>query len=230
MTSYVTPKKNSAYIFYVGLPSIASPSKYLLDPVILDGDAQVSIDGGSLTNLTNLPSSAPYGSQVVEVSLTADEMNGDNIVVVFSQQEGSDWKDIVVNIPTSERQIDDLAFPTTSGRGINVGADHAVDSNLVKILSDVQSVQAFGSALYGVIIGSATTDVLTSTAMSCTFINATSTVDDIFVGRSIVWITGVLAGSTALITSYDNATGVIGFSGGTATGASASNGDAFIIS
>src|SRR3972149_5969485 len=93
MTSYVTPKKNAAYIFYVGLVSSANRPDFQ-------------------TNLATLPDVQPDGATVpVRVQLSADEMNGDNIVVVFIDQTAtSEWDDLFVGIQTSARQVDDLAY------------------------------------------------------------------------------------------------------------------------
>jgi hypothetical protein len=44
-------------------------------------------------------------------------MNGDNVQVLFSDAAGAEWADALFNIQTTARQVDDLAFPLTSGRG-----------------------------------------------------------------------------------------------------------------
>ena len=125
MTSYVTPKKNAAFIFYAGLPSVASTSIFQSSATIAAGDFKVSIDGGALNNLATLPVVTPGSSKMVKFSLSADEMNGDNITVVGSDAAGGEWKDILVNIQTSARQIDDLCYPTTTGRSLDVTATGA---------------------------------------------------------------------------------------------------------
>lgn len=133
MTSYVTPKKNSAFITYVGLPSQASPATFQSSATLAAGDAKVSIDGGALANLTTLPAVTPGSSKMVKISLSAAEMNGDNITVVFSDAAGSEWCDTIINIQTSARQVDDLAYPATSGRSMVVDAAGLVDANAVKV-------------------------------------------------------------------------------------------------
>jgi hypothetical protein len=133
VTSYVTPKKNSAFIFYVGLVSQANGSIFQANPTLAAGDAKVSIDGGALANLATLPTVTPAAGKMVKVSLSAAEMNGDNITVVLSDAAGAEWCDVVANIQTSARQIDDLAFPATSGRSMVVDAAGLVDANTVKV-------------------------------------------------------------------------------------------------
>src|SRR4030042_1375854 len=110
MTSYVTPKKGSAYIFYVGLVSSANRPDFQTNPTLAAGDAKVSIDGGALNNLATLPDVQPDSGIPVRVQLSADEMNGDNIVVVFSDAAGAEWDDLFIGIQTTARQVDDLAY------------------------------------------------------------------------------------------------------------------------
>ena len=54
MTSYVTPKKNTAFILYVGLEDKANAGLFKAAPTLAAGDFKVSIDGGTLNNLTDL--------------------------------------------------------------------------------------------------------------------------------------------------------------------------------
>jgi hypothetical protein len=122
MASYVTPKKNTAFIHYAGLGSKADSTIFQSNPTIAAGDFKVSIDGGALANLATLPAVTPAGSKMVKFSLSAAEMNGDNITIVCSDAAGAEWCDVIINIQTSARQIDDLAFPTTSGRSLDVSA------------------------------------------------------------------------------------------------------------
>jgi len=126
MPSFVTPKKNTAYVFYVGLVDQANTKLLKAAPTLAAGDVKVSIDGGAFANLATLPVVTPSGGRAVKVDLSASEMNGDNIVVQFVDAAGAEWCDASFNIQTTARQIDDLAFPVTSGRGINVDTANAV--------------------------------------------------------------------------------------------------------
>lgn len=108
MPSYIPPKKNTAYIFYIGLPSQANSNIFQSNPTLASGDAKVSIDGGALANLATLPVVTPASSKMVKVSLSSSEMNGDNITLVLSDAAGNEWKDVIINIQTSNTQIDEL--------------------------------------------------------------------------------------------------------------------------
>lgn len=130
MTSYVTPKKNAAFITYVSLEDQANAGLFKTSPTLAAGDFKVSIDGGALANLATLPTNTPSGSAMVKISLSADEMNGDNITVVCTDAAGAEWYDLVLNIQTSERQVDDLAYPATSGRSLAVDASGNAAANV----------------------------------------------------------------------------------------------------
>lgn len=133
MASYVTPKKNTAYITYVSLVDQSNTKLMKVNPTLASGDFKVSIDGGALANLGTLPTVTPAAGAMVKISLALGEMNGDNITVVCSDAAGSEWCDLTINIQTSTRQVDDLAFPATSGRSMVVDASGLVDSCTVKV-------------------------------------------------------------------------------------------------
>lgn len=104
-----------------------------VNPTIASGDFKVSIDGAALANLGTLPAVTPAGGVMVKFTLSTSEMAGANATVVCSDAAGSEWCDLVINIPTAARQIDDLAFPATTGRSMVVDAAGLVDANVVKV-------------------------------------------------------------------------------------------------
>lgn len=106
--SYVPAKKNTAYVFYVGLPSQANSRTLQANPTLAAGDVKVAIDDGAPANLATLPAVDADFTKRVKVSMSAAEMNGDNITVIFSDASGSEWCDLIVNIQTVTTQIDSL--------------------------------------------------------------------------------------------------------------------------
>ena len=68
ITSYVTPKKNSAFIIYVGVLDYLTSGRLKANPTLAAGDAQVSIDGGAFANLTTLPTVTPALGRGVKIS------------------------------------------------------------------------------------------------------------------------------------------------------------------
>ena len=112
MTSYVTPKKNSAFIQYIGLASTAAGG-FQTNPTIAAGDIQISKDGGAFANPATLPVVTPAGGKAVKISLSAAEMNADNIVILCSDAAGNEWQDVLHTLQTSAQQMDDLASQTS---------------------------------------------------------------------------------------------------------------------
>lgn len=106
------PKKNTAFVFDIGLPSQANGAIFQVNPTLAAGDVKVSKDNGALANLATLPVVTPAGSKIVKVSLSANEMNADRVTVQFSDAAGSEWGDILYEIHTTTLTIDD---PLTVG-------------------------------------------------------------------------------------------------------------------
>lgn len=233
MTSYVTPKKNSAFIMYAGLPSVANTSNFQSNPTIASGDFKVSIDGGALANMTNLPTVTPASSKMVQFSLTATEMNGDNITLVCSDAAGGEWKDVIINIQTSARQIDDLAFPATSGRSMVVDAAGLVDANMVKCgpsgSGTAQTAKDIGGAVPAAAAGASGGLLISgsnsgTTTLGALTVTGTATISDgLVVNRSTsnstaVAFTGSGSGKGMTITGGAGATSTAGGDGLAITG------------
>lgn len=108
----IPPKKNTAFTFYVFLVSQADIKLFQVNPTLASGDVKVSVDGAAFANLTTLPVVTPSGGRGVKVDLSADEMNGDTIIVQFVDAAGSEWCDLGIVINTSLQQINDLAATT----------------------------------------------------------------------------------------------------------------------
>jgi len=130
MATFVPPKRAVAFTFYVGLVGRSTRPQLQVNPTLAAGDVQVSKDGGAFANLTTLPVVTPASGRAVKVDLSATEMTADQVVVQFVDAAGAEWDDLFVNIQTAARQIDDLAFPNVSGRGIDVSAAGEVDADL----------------------------------------------------------------------------------------------------
>ncbi len=126
MATYNTPKRATAHKFYVALVDQSNTKLLKANPTLAAGDVQVSKDGGAFANITTLPSASPASGRALMVDLSATEMTADNVVVQFVDAAGAEWCDLFVNLQTTARQIDDLAYPTTTGRSLLVDAAGAV--------------------------------------------------------------------------------------------------------
>jgi len=114
MTSYVPPRKNSEFIIYVSLASRTDGDIFQANPSLSSGDVKTSQNGDALENITTLPVVTPASSKVIKVTLSAAEMNADNVTVVFSDVAGDEWQDMVLSIQTTAQQIDDLSTVTVA--------------------------------------------------------------------------------------------------------------------
>lgn len=117
MATYVPAKRATEYIFYVGLVSQANTKILKTTPTIAAGDFKVSKDGGATADLTTLPTNTPGASAMVKLTLSATEMTADNVTVICTDAVGAEWCDLIINLQTAARQIDDLATPTNITAG-----------------------------------------------------------------------------------------------------------------
>lgn len=147
MASQVPPKKNAGFTCYVALPSQADVNLLQSNPTLATGDVKVSIDGGAFNNLGTLPDVDPNSGVAVKVVLSADEMNGDNIQVLFHDAAGAEWADLFLNIQTVARQQDDLAFPNTAGRGIDVTTGGGVGIDWSNVENPTTSLNLSGTSV-----------------------------------------------------------------------------------
>lgn len=168
MATHIPPKKNTEYIFYMGLPDQADTKLFKSSATIAAGDFKVSIDGGALANPATLPAVTPAASKMVKVTLSASEMNGDNITLIASDAAGAEWCDVIINIPTSARQIDDLAFPTVSGRSLDVTATGAAGIDWGNVENPTTAVDLSGTDIQ---LADTTTTVTNSVTADMTKIN-----------------------------------------------------------
>jgi len=194
MTSYVTPKKNTAFITYIGLPSVASANIFKVNPTLAAGDAKVSIDGGAFANLTTLPVVTPAGGAAVKISLSADEMNGDNIVVLLSDASGGEWKDVLIPIQTTATQIDGLAGAVWDE--VLTGATHNIATSAGRRLRQVTATLVHDGIAQGA--GTGTNQIQLDVAAS----SVSGSYDPSLI--SIIGGTGI--GQSRVILDYNGAT------------------------
>lgn len=148
MPSYVPAKKNTAYTFYLGLISQATRPQFQVNPTLAVGDVKISTDGGTLNNIDTLPVVTPAGGRLVKVVVAASDMNGDNIAVQFVDAAGAEWDETLVTIQTATRQIDDLAYPTTTGRSMDVDANGGIEVGSFQA-SSITNIAFASSAIGG---------------------------------------------------------------------------------
>lgn len=101
------PKKNQVWSVQIALQDLANPGSYKANPTIASGDFKTSgaSNGGSpgaVGNLTVLPVVDPSGSIWVNLTLSATEMNFDQVFVqAIDQTAVKEWADLAFCIETS---------------------------------------------------------------------------------------------------------------------------------
>lgn len=151
MTSYVPPIKNGAsgWIGYVRLSPRTPTGQFQTNPTLATGDVKVSIDGGSLANITTLPAVTPAGGDHVKVTLSQAEINGDNICVQFKDAAGAEWCDLAFTLQTAAYSVDTLP---------NANADALLDrTDAIEAGVTVRGyMRVTGAMLAGVVSGAGT--------------------------------------------------------------------------
>lgn len=120
MPSYDPVIKNGANgaIVYAALFDQATPGSVKVPPTLAAGDFKLSIDGGALANLTNLPTVTPAAGGQVKFILTQAETNGDNLTIQCIDQTGTkEWVDTFIFIETAADTVN-LGYTVPAiGRG-----------------------------------------------------------------------------------------------------------------
>ncbi len=125
---YLGLKKNAATIIYTQLASPADADVWIVNPTLAAGDVRVSIDGGAFANLGTLPAVTPAGDVAVKIILTAGEMNGDNVVISFKDQTGTEeWQAHCITIRTRAVTSDDLVRSTIPANALAVDSSGRID-------------------------------------------------------------------------------------------------------
>lgn len=164
-------------------------------------DSEVSKDGGAFADCTN--EATEIGSSgIYTLDLTATEMNADTVAVIV-KTTSSGAKTTPVVLYTAARSINDLAFPTTTGRSMDVDAAGGVE---------VGSFQA-GALTAAAFAAGATPIIRTGTAAAggastITLDAGASAVDSVYIGNQVAIVSGTGIGQTRMITGYVGATKV----------------------
>lgn len=138
-------------------------------------DSEVSIDGNTFTDVS--PGEAAEiatSSGVYKLALSASEMDGDIIATITKSGSG---KTAVNVMYTVTRQLKDLAFPVTSGRGLLVESDNVVHADLKEWLG--AAPLALSSQRVVGEVGAMAANVLTATAINADAITAAKVATDV---------------------------------------------------
>ena len=131
-----SPKKNTAYIFYMPVIDAADSGSFKAGPTIAAGDFKVSTAGSAFANLATLPVVDPAGSISIKISLSAGEMNGDKIVIQAIDAAGDEWNDVLAFIDADAVNPDDLVRSVVPANKLNVSAAGNANADVKEIRSD----------------------------------------------------------------------------------------------
>jgi len=141
----VPPVKNEAFTFYVTLTSQADTDVFQTNPTLAAGDVLVSIDGGALNPLVPLPTVSPAGGEQVEVVMTAANMNGDVMGVLFSDAAGNEWQDLYIEIFTDTQQIGDIPTAAAITAAVWAAATRTLTSYGTLVADTATAVWAYAT-------------------------------------------------------------------------------------
>ena len=197
------PKKGVAYSFELSLVDSANRPQFKINPTIASGDFLVSQNGGALAPLATTPTVTPAGSTIVTVSLSSAEMNADKVFVQAHDVSGSQWDDVSIFIDNNVRNIDDVAFPTVSGRSLAVdtSGDVAVSSIAPNTITDATILRYRGAVVAD----------LGNTSSS--FKTNLGGVTDFYKDMILKFTSGALNGEIKKVTAFTSGTGFVSIFG-----------------
>jgi len=126
------PNRGKAYVFYTSLYSQGDPNNFVSNATLAAGDVKVSVDGAAEANIVTLPVVTPAGAFThIKVSLSTNEMTGDNIHVTFADAAGAQWVARDFNIQTdlyATGVVDAGQAVSISATAIELRANHGVST------------------------------------------------------------------------------------------------------
>lgn len=142
MASNIPPVKNAELIFRCVLFA-QSDNQIKSNPTIAAGDWKVSTGGAAFGNLTTLPDVDPDSSVQVKVTLSAAEMNADEIVVTAIDASGAEWHSAAWVIHTAAQTFDTM---DTNIDAVLVDTGTTLDALIQDIPTNAELAAALASA------------------------------------------------------------------------------------
>ncbi len=130
-------------------------------------DVEFSIDGGVFADVAG--TEVDEGEGLYSCPITAAEMNGD-VINLICKTSTSGAKTAAQTIYTSTRQIDDLAFPSVSGRNFIVETDGMIHADLKEWLGSAPNALVGGRI--DASVGAMAANVITAAAINAAALTA----------------------------------------------------------
>src|SRR3990170_7228543 len=202
-------KKNAA--FTVTFPIYDNDGDLVSSAAALD--SEVDKDAGGFIDATN-EATEVGASGIYKLLLTSAEANAD-IITTITKTTTTNAKTAVNAMYTVTRQLLNLAFPTTSGRSIDVTATGEVGLDLDNTAGALGTAQFDADYLTAALIAADVTTELRALVTGTSDAGGTSTAlvdaaltqaDDVFNGAWVLFTSGAVANQVRLITDFDSAT------------------------
>jgi hypothetical protein len=171
------------------------------------------LTSGRAGNLDNLDAAVTTRATPAQVATELANYDAPTFAELDARTDAIDAAIAAVQADTNDLQT---RLPATL-------VDGRMDSNVGAINNIVAAAQRLALSAGTIVSGAAVTGVLSTTKMTTDLTEAT---DDHYIGRVIIWTSGVLINQATNITDYNGATKELTFS---ATTEAPSNGDTFII-
>lgn len=145
---------------------------------------------------------APAGASIAADLVTIDDFLDTEVAAIKAKTDNlpadpADASDLAALIAAVQADTNDIQTRLPAAL---VGG--RMDSNVGAVSGSSTAADNLEDGALGVVRGQAAAGTLTTTQFTT---NLTEATDDHFNGRSVVWITGVLAGQAATVTDYDGA-------------------------
>jgi len=174
MPSMFPPKKNTSFTLY--FPIRDADGDPVTGATLLD--SEVSVDGIAFVDCTN--EAVEIGvTGIYSLAMTAAEMNGD-VIIVQTKTTSAGAKTAVNIVYTSARLFDDLAFPTISGRSVDVSVGGEVGIDWANVGSPA-TVVTLANTSVGLLASAITSAVVATGAIDANAL-APDVVNDVFMG------------------------------------------------
>jgi hypothetical protein len=104
-----------AGVAYFGRLSLFKDGEIVSSPTLAAGDVKVIAADGSVANIATLPSVSANDAEIIEYTLSADEMAGsagDTVTLKFADQAGDEWEPVTLDIRITDVPYDVWSYAT----------------------------------------------------------------------------------------------------------------------
>lgn len=185
------------------------------------------VSGATLYDIRHNPNGTVFNNNTSSFEAYS-QSHWANYAIPMTEQAGSFYYRAVPPAQSTSVICTDIVYVQASTStptlgDIPIGGGVAAGANIAAVDTSVPAAMNFGQAAGSEVVGAAVSGTLSVTQMST---NLTNSLNNAYVGRTIIWTSGILTGVAAGITSYNGTTKVLSF---TPVSTAPSATDTFII-